>query len=395
MQFKLCKGFFIQLFPNFGATMAGIYIHVPFCRQACHYCDFHFSTNLKTQTQMISAMVDELSLRSDYLKGPVETLYFGGGTPSLLPPDQIEALLLSVHEKFNLTVKPEITLEANPEDLTEEKLEQLKRLGINRLSIGFQTFDNDSLTWMNRIHTSEQATLAYQLARNAGFDNISLDLIYALPNLKRKQWLLDIEKAVALEPDHISVYGLTIESKTVFGHLQKRGELYELPEDDAAKQYLDLIQQLTQNGYEHYEVSNFCKPGVQSKHNSSYWKGAQYLGIGPGAHSFDGNSRQLNIRNNSKYIRAVNDQTAFFETEHLTAVQLLNERILTSLRTSSGISFDQIKIEYNVDLAVLKKQQIEGFVNFGLVNVTQSAMNLTPNGFLVADDIALQLFFDE
>lgn len=375
--------------------MAGIYIHIPFCRQACHYCDFHFSTNLQKQSDMVNAIAKELVIRKNYVDEPIETVYFGGGTPSLLKTSELKLLIEKVYDHYEVSKVTEITLEANPEDLTQEKLDELKTRGINRLSIGFQTFNDASLAWMNRVHDAKQAIKCYKRARKSGFDNISIDLIYALPSVANSLWHQDVENAIALAPDHISLYGLTIEQKTVFGHQKKNKKLIELPEENAAEQYLSAIEMLKKNGYEHYEVSNFCKPGYRSKHNSAYWKGVPYLGIGPGAHSFNGNARQVNIPDNTKYIKAIEDDRRFFEIEKLATIQLMNEYILTSLRTSNGILLPSFRSKFGVDLRKKRYESLKNYERLGLIKMIETAIILTPRGFLVADDIALELFFTE
>ncbi|MEM0938549.1 MAG: radical SAM family heme chaperone HemW [Bacteroidota bacterium] len=375
--------------------MAGIYIHIPFCRQACHYCDFHFSTNLKNQDLMINAICDELISRSGYLNEDIATIYFGGGTPSLLNSDQTKKLLQTIEKNFSILPFSEITFEANPEDLTLNKLKVLKKLGINRLSIGIQTFRNEELNWMNRIHDSKQAERAFLNARNAGFKNISLDFIYALPNYSNSFWELDLSKAVEMEPEHISLYGLTIEERTVFGKRRNKNKLKELPEEEAAEQYLHAISFLNLSGYNHYEVSNFAKPGFYSRHNLAYWSGQNYLGVGPGAHSFNGRTRQLNIRNNPKYLKAWIKKSTFFQIEELSEIQLLNETILTRLRRESGISFKEVNEKYNVDLKRIYHGILTKLHQQKLAIYSEDSLRLTSHGFLVADEIALQLFFQE
>ncbi|MEM6734701.1 MAG: radical SAM family heme chaperone HemW [Bacteroidota bacterium] len=375
--------------------MAGVYIHIPFCRQACHYCDFHFSTNLNNQDLMVDAICDELINRSGYLNEDIATIYFGGGTPSLLSKAQIKKLLQTIEKNFSILPFPEVTFEANPEDLTLNKLKDLKTLGINRLSIGIQTFHNRELKWMNRIHDSKQAEHAFLNARNAGFKNISLDFIYALPNYSDSFWESDLLKAVEMEPEHISLYGLTIEERTVFGRRKNKNKLRELPEEAAAEQYLCAISFLNLSGYDHYEVSNFAKPGFHSRHNLAYWSGKNYLGVGPGAHSFDGRTRQLNIRSNLKYLRALTKKGVFFQTEELSETQLLNETILTRLRRESGISFKEVNEKFRVDLKMRYNRILKKLHQQKLAIYSKDSLRLTSHGFLVADEIALQLFFPE
>ena len=375
--------------------MAGVYIHIPFCRQACHYCDFHFSTNLTLQSEMVDAIVNELAYRSDYLNDPIDTIYFGGGTPSLLSSIQIEQVLASIDKAFDISENAEITLEANPEDLSEVQASAFKEVGVNRLSIGLQTFNDAKLKWMNRIHSSDQSRSAMENARKAGFKNISLDLIYAIPDHSHLDWEEDLKTIVELDPEHISLYGLTIEDKTVFGKWEREDKLIQLPEDEAAKQYLFAIEYLANENFVQYEVSNFGKAGFHSKHNNAYWRVVPYLGIGPGAHSFDGVSRRFNIRNNAKYIQAVKAGEIYWEEEKLSEIQRINETILTSLRTKEGLNLREINKQLQVSLEDQHRDFLESIRNQGLIKMKDGYLNLTANGFLVADEIALKLFFPE
>ncbi len=334
-------------------------------------------------------------MRADYLEDEVSTIYFGGGTPSLLTKDQLKKLMDTIRNHYPLTPNPEITLEANPEDLTAAKPQILLDLGINRLSIGIQTFDNQELKWMNRAHDAADAVTSFANVRNAGFQNISLDLIYALPTMGNSTWKENLRKAAELQPEHISLYGLTIEDQTVFGKRKKKNELIEMPEDDAAEEYLAAISYLRELGYEHYEVSNFGKPGFYSQHNMAYWSGNAYLGVGPGAHSFDGSTRQFNLRSNPKYLKAIVNNDIFFEVEELTQTQRLNEQILTGLRRKSGILFSELKEQFHVDLRDTYHKILDNFDKQGLVSYSDDRLQLTSHGFLVADEIALQLFFQE
>ncbi|MEO1254372.1 MAG: radical SAM family heme chaperone HemW [Bacteroidota bacterium] len=375
--------------------MAGIYIHVPFCRQACHYCDFHFSTNLQLLNEMVEAINKELSSRSSYLKDEVQTIYFGGGTPSLLSADLIQSILDKMFDLFDISNEVEITLEANPEDLSESYAKNIKNVGINRLSIGVQTFDDDRLKWMNRAHSSGQSKIAIQHARNAGFDNISLDLIYAIPGHDRGVWNEELEKICSMNPEHISLYGLTIEEKTVFGKWAKENKLDQVSEGNAADQYLHAIEYLKKAGYNQYEVSNFGKNGYHSRHNSAYWRGIPYLGIGPGAHSFNGLSRRFNMRNNAKYIRAIENDSLYYEEELLSATQLVNEKILTQLRTTQGLNLSEIDEGLDVIFEEMHAELLKSLQNHGLIMRSNGFLRLTSKGFLIADDLALKLFFQE
>ena len=375
--------------------MSGIYVHIPFCRQACHYCDFHFSTNLSGQDQMIEAIQKELVQRRDHVIGTVHTVYFGGGTPSLLTNDQVKALLETINENYGISIDPEFTLEANPEDLSGDKLQQFKALGFNRLSIGIQTFSDSQLHQMNRTHNSGQAIDAFKLTREAGFDNISVDLIYALPFFETGYWEKNLETTVGLDPDHISLYGFTVEDNTVFGKQRSKGLLKEIDESMAASQYLYSISFLESQGYLQYEVSNFAKKGYRSRHNASYWMGEGYLGVGPGAHSYDGGSRRANIRNNARYLRAISGGGSYFEIEKLSVAQQMNELILTGLRTTEGINMELFKNRFNFDLWREHKDLINSLTDDGLIYITEYGFTLTPRGFLVTDEIALKFLFLE
>ncbi|MEP5611843.1 MAG: radical SAM family heme chaperone HemW [Cyclobacteriaceae bacterium] len=375
--------------------MAGIYIHIPFCRQACHYCDFHFSTNRSRESEMVQAIRREIEDRSNYVSEKIETIYFGGGTPSILSMGQIKEVLSTVKGAFEISSSAEITLEANPEDLSNEKLRGLRQLGVNRLSIGFQTFSDTKLKWMNRVHSSEEALNSFQNARDSGFENVSVDLIYALPEHGLDAWMKDLQLAANLNPEHISIYGLTIEERTVFGKRKQSGELIEEPEEMAASQYLRTIEVLESKGYRQYEVSNFAKPGCESRHNSSYWAGAKYLGIGPGAHSYDGKSRRFNVRNNAMYLKAISTNGSYHESEELSQTQIANERILTCLRTRNGIDLEKFESDFEIKLLAIHEELIEQLGKQNFLKIKDNKLYLTSTGFLVADEIALKLFFDE
>ncbi|MEP1034437.1 radical SAM family heme chaperone HemW [Ekhidna sp.] len=373
--------------------MAGIYIHIPFCRQACHYCDFHFSTNLKTQNEMVEAIAQEIIDRKEYLGESIQTIYFGGGTPSILSSAQLMLLLDAVRENHTIDSDAEITLEANPEDLIHSKTVELFELGINRLSIGIQTFNESKLMWMNRVHNSNESINAFENARTAGFQNISLDLIYAIPDHSNERWEADLKAITDLDPEHISLYGLTIEDKTVFHKWEQQKKLVQVPEDEAAGQYLFAIDFLKSRGYVQYEVSNFGKEGFHSRHNNAYWSGVPYLGVGPGAHSFDGQSRRFNVRNNSKYLKAIHDSNSYHKTELLSRIQRINEQILTQLRTAKGLNLSVPQNAMGVNLEELHADFILEISERQLAEIKNGFLSLKPKGFLVADEIALRLFF--
>jgi oxygen-independent coproporphyrinogen III oxidase len=372
--------------------MAGIYIHIPFCKQACHYCNFHFSTSLHYKDDVVKAIFKEINIRKNYLQGEtVKTIYFGGGTPSLLSSSDLELLMQHIYSNFKVDKDAEITLEANPDDITEEKLIDWKQSGINRLSIGVQSFFEEELKWMNRAHNAEQAYHNLQLAR-IQFANITMDLIYGSPLLTDEMWKQNVEKAIDLDIPHLSCYALTVEEKTP---LHKNIGLQKTPDVDnekQARQFLLLMQWLRDAGYEHYEVSNFAKPGFCSRHNSSYWKGDKYLGLGPSAHSFNGKERQWNVANNQKYIFAIANGGVFYEKEILTERDKLNEHIMISLRTNEGLNLSTVEEKWGKEKAALIEQQLKTHVHQNEVNKKGFIYSLTDEGFLKADGIAASLF---
>ncbi|HEY8935992.1 MAG TPA: radical SAM family heme chaperone HemW [Cyclobacteriaceae bacterium] len=374
--------------------MAGIYLHIPFCKQACHYCDFHFSTNLSLTDEVSNAMIREIEIQKGYLKNDslIETIYFGGGTPSILSVKQLTDLLNTIRLTFLTSVNAEITVEANPDDLSEEKLFQLKEAGVNRLSIGIQSFDDDVLHFLNRAHTKNAAIQCMTDARKVGFKNISIDLIYAIPRQDNKMWLRNIEQAIGFNPEHISSYSLTIEEKTVFGKWSAAGKLKPVVDDIAAQQLEILVEQLERAGYDQYEVSNFGKPGFYSAHNSSYWKQQPYLGIGPSAHSYNGISRQYNISNNHIYLRSLNEDKIPCEIEVLTREDQVNEYLLTTLRTSWGTDLAKLKTDYQYDLEADNREYLDNLLNQNLAEISNHVMRLTKAGKLLADKIASDLF---
>lgn len=376
--------------------MAGLYFHIPFCKQACYYCDFHFSTNQEVKAEMVKALVKELHLQKDFLNGEViNTVYFGGGTPSLLKCEELHSLLDAVRNLHQLNSTAEITLEANPDDLTDDTLTKVKQVGINRLSIGIQTFHNDLLKFMNRAHDSATALQAIQSARKAGFDNISIDLIYAIPGQDDVRWKEDIQQALLVNPEHLSCYSLTIEEKTVFGKWSAIGKLKTIEDDVAAYQLEVLMDTLSAAGYEHYEISNFAKPGFYSRHNSSYWKQKKYLGIGPSAHSYNGSIRQFNIANNHLYLKSIQKNEIPAEKEQLTMENKINEYILTTLRTQWGTDLTKLKQEFNVDLLQQNSAYIQQLIERDQATLANSVLILTRKGKLLADKIASDLFVEK
>jgi oxygen-independent coproporphyrinogen III oxidase len=371
--------------------MAGLYIHIPFCKQACHYCDFHFSTNQDKRKQLCEAIAKELRLQTSYIGGEqLETIYFGGGTPSLLSADELNIIFAAINANYRVAPNAEITLEANPDDLIREKLIELKQAGINRLSIGVQSFHNTTLQFFNRAHSGKEALNCIGLAREAGFNNLSIDLIYSVPGQEANYWKKDIEQALALQPEHISAYSLTIEEKTAFGQWQKAGKIKPLEESKSVADFDLLLDELTAEGYEHYEISNFCKPGFYSQHNSSYWKQKKYLGVGPSAHSYNGESRQLNIRNNHLYLQSIGRGEVSFDLEVLSRENKINEYIFTSIRTQWGCDLAYLQSNFNYSLQ--ETTGLHKLMRQGLVTLNNSIATLTRKGKLLADQVAVELF---
>jgi oxygen-independent coproporphyrinogen-3 oxidase len=373
--------------------MAGIYLHIPFCRQACHYCDFHFSTNMGIREELLQAMAKEIELQRHYLEGePIQTIYFGGGTPSLLNGDELKNLLKPIYSLFEVSKDAEITLEANPDDLTPENLMAFNRVGVNRLSIGIQSFEDRVLNFLNRAHDARAAIECMKFARDAGFTNISVDLIYAIPGQEEKEWISNIQQAIAMTPEHLSAYSLTIEEKTAFGRWAAGGRLKTVNDDLSASQLDILINELERAGYEHYEVSNFCKPGYHSKHNSSYWQGQRYLGIGPSAHSYNLITRQFNVCNNHQYVRALQEDKIPFDHEVLSVQDHVNEYLLTTLRTQWGTHLQKLKQEFHYDILALHPEFISDLLKNGLAVIDQDYLKLTRKGRFLADKISSDLF---
>lgn len=345
---------------------------------------------------MVESICKELDLQKDYLSGEsLETIYFGGGTPSLLREEELNRIFSSINKNYSVSEKAEITLEANPDDLSFENLQALKRTGVNRLSIGIQSFDNEILRFLNRAHSAEDASMCMTRARAAGFDNISVDLIYAIPNQNDNLWIKNIEQAIAFSPKHISAYSLTIEEKTVFGKWQKTGKLKADKDEIAAAQMEILMDKLTQAGYEHYEISNFCKGGFYSRHNTSYWQQKKYLGIGPSAHSYNGDSRQFNINNNALYIKSLEKDIVPFELETLSRANKINEYLLTTLRTSWGCDTNYLIDQFAYDVFKERKRELDQFFSLGFFENRGPQLILSRNGKLLADKIASDLFANE
>jgi oxygen-independent coproporphyrinogen-3 oxidase len=391
--------------------MAGIYLHIPFCRQACHYCNFHFSTSLNRKNDFIIALLREMELRQGYTGGePIETIYFGGGTPSLLEAGELETVLERVQMIFPVAEGAEITLEANPDDVTTGRLQAWRKAGINRLSIGIQSFFEEDLQWMNRAHNAIQAAGCIRMAQAEGFDNISIDLIYGGPTLPDSHWKANVDQAIALQIPHLSCYALTVEPRTALDKMIHQHKKQDVNPDDQARQFLLLMDWTSMAGYEHYEISNFAQPGRRSRHNSSYWQGKTYLGLGPSAHSFNGTSREWNVANNAKYIDALTGaagnspeapapsaagaETVVAEKEILTTVQQLNEYIMISLRTMEGSDLRHMATRFGTERAQEMERRASVYVLDGKIRVVEDRLQLTQAGKLLADGIAADLFFE-
>ncbi|GHM99902.1 coproporphyrinogen III oxidase [Cytophagales bacterium WSM2-2] len=345
---------------------------------------------------LVDSICRELDIQQNYLAGEdLETIYLGGGTPSILSEGELAKIFESIRKRFQVIDQVEITLEANPDDLTTAALQMLKEAGVNRLSIGIQSFDDTILKFLNRVHSSEDASRCISHARQAGFHNISIDLIYAIPEQDDGLWKKNVEQAIALSPEHISAYSLTIEEKTVFGNWRKKGKLKASSDEVAATQMEILISMLTAAGYRHYEISNFCKPDFYSRHNSSYWRQKKYLGVGPSAHSFNGESRQFNISNNALYIRSIKEGKVPYELELLSSVSRINEYLLTTLRTDWGCNLQYLESEFGHDVLKVNKKEIENFVSLGFVTLHEQILSLTSKGKFLADKIASDLFVNE
>ena len=375
--------------------MAGIYLHIPFCRNACHYCDFHFSVSKIQLQRMINAMVTEIIRRKDYIKDEINTIYFGGGTPSFIPVLYIDTLIKTIKTNFNIAKDPEITLEANPEDINFSYLQNIFEIGINRLSIGIQSFNGKDLEFLNRCHSVKQAKMSIISSREVGFKNISIDLIYGFPGLKKTRWIKNIETAINFHVEHLSAYHLTYETGTVLNHRKNKRRIIEIEENESVEQFMELTTRMKSAGYLHYEISNFALKGFYSRHNTGYWHQIPYLGIGPSAHSYNGFSRQWNIAKNMSYIKEVESDKKYFETEILNLRTQYHDYIITSIRTMWGTDTEFIKDNFG---AMYYKHYIinaRKFVDSGDLMADGTRYYLTEKGMCISDFIIKSLFLDE
>ncbi|HEY9081746.1 MAG TPA: radical SAM family heme chaperone HemW [Vicingaceae bacterium] len=378
--------------------MAGIYIHIPFCKQKCSYCDFHFSTNFKYKTVLLAALQKEIVLQKDHFKTEtINTIYFGGGTPSVLTEKELNLLLEAVYRNYQVNEKIELTMECNPDDITSKKINEYKKSGVNRLSIGVQSFFDDDLQFFNRAHNASEAEQSILKTQDAGIDNITIDLIYNSPLLILKKWEQNLDKFISLKVPHLSAYTLTVEPKTALHHLVKTKQTTLPTDEQAIEQFKLLMEKTKQAGLIHYEVSNFGKEGYFSQHNSNYWKGQNYLGIGPSAHSFMNNNssqtRSWNVANNTKYIKAINQNTPYFEEELIGETTAFNEYILTRLRTIWGLDLEYIKNTFNPVLLNHFEKELEAYKNSELITISKNTVTLTTKGIFVVDKITADLFY--
>ena len=370
-----------------------LYLHIPFCHQACHYCDFHFSTRLAGKSELVNALIKEIVLQKDYLgTRELTTVYFGGGTPSTLSPSELSSIFEAIHQYFDILSGAEITLEANPEDLTPEYLLVLKKLGVNRLSIGIQSFHAANLTFMNRNHDVGQARKSIQDAQAIGLTNISIDLIYGIPSNSMAMLEEDLAAAVATGVQHISAYSLTIEPKTVFGHQLKKGLMQETPEENMSACFEYTHQYLENQGFTAYETSNFAKAGHESQHNSSYWKQESYLGIGPAAHSFNQTTRQWNVANNATYVKQISQGILPAEIEQLSPENQINEYIMTQLRTHWGIDLSYLKDRFAAIQTIFPEKEINSWISAGYAVISDDRLKLVGKGKLIADGLSAEIF---
>ena len=374
--------------------MAGIYIHIPFCKRRCIYCDFFSTTRSEEKPTYVHALCQELEMRKDYLEGEeIETIYLGGGTPSQLSEDELKEIFTYIYKVYSVSPDAEITLEANPDDLTPEYVAMLRQLPINRISMGIQTFQEETLKLLHRRHTAQQAIEAFKRCREAGFQNISIDLMYGLPGETLNTWKEDLQLAIALHPEHISAYHLIYEEGTALWKLREQHQVEEADEDLSLTLFSTLIDELTTAGYQHYEISNFCLPGLHSRHNSSYWTGKKYLGCGPSAHSFNGCSRQWNVASLEKYIRGIQAGKPDFEIEELDLHTRYNDFVITSIRTCWGMPLSRLRSEYGEELYRYCLRMAKPHLDEGVLEISDDVLKLTRKGIFISDGIMSDLLY--
>lgn len=371
--------------------MAGIYLHIPFCKQACHYCDFHFSTTLKRKGELVQALCKELLLRKDELNEPVETIYFGGGTPSLLTTAELKDIFEAIYKNYKVVSNPEVTLEANPDDLSTNLIIQLSKSPINRLSIGVQSFFEEDLKLMNRAHTASEALNCIQETKKH-FDNISIDLIYGIPGMSTKRWQENLDLAISLKIPHISSYALTVEPKTALQKFIETGKVPPIDDALSKQHYQQMLTTFEKVGYINYEFSNFGKPNYFSQNNTAYWTGKLYLGIGPSAHSYNGVVRKWNISNNIKYIKSITENKLPQEQEILSKTDKYNEYIMTGLRTMWGVSVKKIQTNFDEKFSDYLLKQAHKNIEEGFLELKDNTLYITKKGKFLTDGIAASLF---
>ena len=377
---------------NSTVSLAGIYIHIPFCKQACYYCNFYFSTSLKKKDELLDCLIQEIDLRKSELNNDtIETIYFGGGTPSILSTQEINRLIDAVYSNFNVVENPEITLEANPDDLSEEKIIELSKSKINRLSIGVQSFFEHDLKLMNRAHNADEAIKSLQLATQY-FSSISVDLIYGIPDCTNEQWRTNIQTALSFGVPHISSYALTVEPETALASFIKKGVIKNVDDDKAEEQFVILTEELNKANFIHYELSNFGKEGFFSKNNSAYWLGKSYLGIGPAAHSFNGKQRSWNVQNNAIYIKKINQKELPIQRETLSVTDNYNEYVMTGLRTIWGVSLLKIERDFGENYSKYLQLQSKKFIKQELLYIENDVLKTTKKGKFLSDGLASDLF---
>ena len=375
--------------------MSGIYIHIPFCKKACHYCNFHFSTSLRLKDDIIEAICKEIELRKNYLVNKtLDSIYFGGGTPSLLGVMDLEKIFEAIHSVYAVRAGAEITLEANPDDINRQSLDDFRKTGVNRLSIGIQSFFDADLQWMNRAHSASEAQSSVKIAQDAGYDNITIDLIYGAPTTTDEMWCDNIDRALRLDVPHISAYCLTVEENPALYHFIAKNKTAPPHQQKAVNQFDILMKTLDEKGFLHYEISNFAKPGYLAVHNSNYWLGSHYIGIGPSAHSYDGRSRCWNISHNKKYIDALQDPAYKSETEDLSIAMKYNEYIMTSVRTMWGIDSDVVRT-FGEEIQSYFLSEVRNLTEKEMIYPENKNYILTHKGKHFADQVAMDLFFME
>ena len=371
--------------------MSGIYLHIPFCKQACHYCNFHFSTSKKNKDVVIESMIKELEAKSKDNFDIIETIYFGGGTPSILSISEINKFIKIIYKNFKISENIEITLEANPEDLSLDKVKELSLSSVNRLSIGIQSFNDTELKMMNRSHNSNQSKNCIENALRY-FDNLSIDLIYGMPNSNLKSWAKNLQMLESWEINHISAYALTVESNTALKKFIEKEIIVPLDEQEVYDQYNFMFEKLSLSNYINYELSSFAKEGYFSKNNSSYWLGKKYIGIGPSAHSFDGKIRSWNISNNSQYVKHIGNNRLFYQNEHLSKIDQYNEYVMTGLRTIWGISLDQLEKKFGQKYSNHLLEKSKKFIDLNMLEISDNIVFSTRKGKFLSDGIASELF---